>query len=698
MLSPANEQGFPLHTTLSRSSGNLLSVSQPTQATDVQDAETLDFDLRLDETLFEHTPKGPFSPSGHGERGGHTGRLEQRWGEDGVKPRCKHGSLRSIPESGSRCGGLRFAPELGPERGSVRSIPEPGSEHGSLHSVPEAGPKRGSIRSILKERPSSDAQLRRASVGSDTSSDLLNSEENSLNTSKSRSVRFIISAADELAADSGFVTGTSTPHTFTSHPSLPHTLTTPTSHTERRASEPECKGHLYLNRRRKSAPGDLVGDSVMSDGVRSEGVRDDEEEVSFESKHFEDGVFLEDEGEREEGGMEGGRETDGCLHYSPIASAGVRGGEEEEEEEGGGQGKLEEVREKEEREGGGEERERGGERKKLKRTPSDITLRKAQLLSAAGNHDNRETEQRNVTSTSVSGVSKLKVSKMRQRFQQAGRREKGGRMEEGGRREGGKKGGGRGRVSKLVLERAELFRERGGEGGRRGKGGGEVGGGGGGKGSKGERGGERGEGRSVVADVVEGGAIETLQEMERGERGGGGGGGGGAIPAPSSPVFERPTLHIPIFSSPFASSPWQPSFLRGQTISPFSFSDDDRDNNESLIEEFLSNEDVSESSSDEDLMAALTPTTGMTAISPIGRSWLSPGRPHTAGIPHLVRGGNITGAREKSPFFNEQYQRQRSQQLSSTSAITAAMTRLSVIPEETASVCGSVNDITRATD
>ena len=460
-----------------------------------------------------------------------------------------------------------------------------------------------------------------------------------------------------------------------------------------------------------------MGDSARGEGVRSEGVWDDEEEVGFEAKHSDDvGVFSE--GEREEGGIEGGRETDGYRHCSPIASAKVRrregeDGEEEEEEEeegeeerGGEDGKGKNVGEKEEREGGGEERERG-HRTKLKRTPSDIAVRKAQLLSVAGNLNNRETGQRNVTLMSASGVSKQKVSKMRQRFQNAGGRK------EGGRREGGKRGGGRGEVSKLVLERAELFRGKGGDGGG-GRGGGGGGGrkGGGGGGVRRGRGGGRGgrvESWYVFADTADEGAMETLQEIAGGERGGGrrgerggeggGGGGEGTIPSPSSPLFERPMLDFPIFSSPFASSPWQPTFLRNQSISPFSLATDDNgENNEPPIEGFPSKEEGSDSSSEEDLMAALTPTTGKSAISPIGRSWLSPGRPHTLGIPHLVRGGNITGVKEKSPFFNEPYQRQRGQQLFSTSSITAAATRLSVIPEETASACGSISDVARATD
>ena len=263
-------------------------------------------------------------------------------------------------------------------------------------------------------------------------------------------------------------------------------------------------------------------------------------------------------------------------------------------------------------------------------------------------------------------------------------------------------------MSQLVSERAEVFKERSGG----------VGGGdktvsvktvhSGVKGREKEESREKERGRGEGEGGKEGrdeerekevGNMEQSQLPQHEREGGGGGEGGGSEAveqpqAPSSPVFSHPLIDIPVFSAPFMSSPWQPTCLRGQTISPFS-------DDEPLIEgqplemdthdTQLSNPDSdSDSSIEEDLMKPLRPTSGMASISPMGKSWLSPGKPPTVSASPFIK-PHMTGANEKSPFINEPYQRLQGQQ-------RLAMARLSVIPEETPSACSSVSDITKETN
>ncbi|CAI8033620.1 hypothetical protein GBAR_LOCUS18967 [Geodia barretti] len=223
-LSQLLQANYPLGSNLCRSSSNLLTASQPTQVTDVEDPSTLN-DLVLDESMFEQSIPG--TPS-------HDRSLDTH----------SHNKRRVINKKGTRTG--RRASE------------------GAL-VVPTTMTKSTSVKSILKESRSVNENLnepgmRGSSAVSDVSSEVTHSDDNSLHLRKS--VRFNV---EEWAEDSGVHTGTSTPH-YTPYPSL-----------KRRASEPETFGSHYSNgERRGSAPGDLASqteiDTEEGEGVNVGGV------------------------------------------------------------------------------------------------------------------------------------------------------------------------------------------------------------------------------------------------------------------------------------------------------------------------------------------------------------------------------------------------------------------------------------------
>ena len=512
--------------------------------------------------------------------------------------------------------------------------------------VPEA--IATSKKSILKESKSFNDDLHnqnRSCAVSDVSSDITQSDDNSLHLGKS--VRFNVSE-DDWMADSGVHTGSSTPHNVRYSPF------------ERRASEPEALGHHFNNSvRRGSAPGDLVSKSVctMAGQESSEEVEERNEEIdeglatcseewSQQEKYF---SFEEAQAERQ------------------FKGAFLQSRDEQQKDKTDSSTQQD---------------------TKNKPRSSGIASRVAQLLSAS----QKQAEGSFVRGPSTLTVSysamvpQLKVSEMKERFLQGS----GGKVEETSHT--GREEGRRPSLSKLVQERAEVFKEK----------------------------------HSIDKDSVArvGSLKRTHRREEKSSDKDGTESKDGrkesakqsadtktalpetklepvqAIPQDTKdePQFSDPPIEIPIFSGPSGLSNWVPACLRETVISPYSYRDSD---------DQLKEEQDSDSSEDDDdvLIEPLKPILGrdmlgtgsvmtmasfggVATMSPIGRSWLSSGKPSGPVISPLVSKPTLPGTNEKSPF-NESFSLQRS----GHAARPGAINRLSVIPEETASACGSITDI-----
>jgi hypothetical protein len=601
-LLQATGEEFPLDKTLCKDSANQLCGSQPTQATDIEDASTLDFDLALDEDMFQQ--ETPLSQSADDDRIALLSR------ECDIQGRRK----KSIRQE-----------HVGEQREAKRRASE-----GQL-VVPDV--VQMSRKSILKESKSFNDGLHNQSTAvSDASSDITQSDENSLHLGKS--VRFnVTGSGDDWASDSGVHTGTSTPHNI--YLSL-----------ERRASEPEARGYHFANiDRRGSAPGDLVSKAINT-------------------------VVHE---ESEEDVNEKGKEN-----YSGEIDEGLATGSEEWSQQEQNYS-LEETRTERRFEGAFSQPSTDDNRTistthyhddSLTPRSSVIAARVAQLYSATQKQakGNFIRGPSTLTTSSFSAVSKHKVSEMKEKFLQGRRSETSSTGREEGRRLS---------LSKLVQERAEVFNEK------------------------------------PLSDnnIMTGSLKRAHQQKEKtsnshshNEE---------KIKTESAtdtkslrktktepteaPVqnkkdtapstFSSPSIQIPVFSGPSGLSNWVPSCLRETVITPYqSYGDcDDLE------------QDSDDSEPDDMIMEPLEPTTGrdligaglgtsfggVATMSPIGRSWLPAGKPLGSSISPL--------AGERSPF-NESFSLQRG-----NSARSAAAKRLSVIPEETASACSSVTDISKGT-
>ena len=169
----------------------------------------------------------------------------------------------------------------------------------------------------------------------------------------------------------------------------------------------------------------------------------------------------------------------------------------------------------------------------------------------------------------------------------------------------------------------------------------------------------------------------------------------------SSPGSKTPPdpVAIPVFSGHSSLSNWVPACLRETVISPYHSYEDDNEISLNKEEE----EEDSESSDDEDMimMEPLKPTVGtplttvgsipkfggVATVTPIGRSWLSsPNRSLGSSPMALPIKPIIPGAKDMS-LFNE------SMHLQHGGHLLGAIKRLSVIPEETASVCSSMTSM-----
>lgn len=487
-----------------------------------------------------------------------------------------------------------------------------------------------SQRSILKESKSFNDGLhnqRRSSAVSDMSSDITQSDENSLHLGKS--VRFNMSG-DDLAADSGVHTGTSTPH------SIP---------VGRRASEPETLSHQFSNsERRGSAPGELVseigtapgwegGDNMYNQGrldIEDEGMATGSEEWSQNDKssNFE-ATQVKTQFENAFSQLDKEDETDTSSGPNVKPEPALPG----------------------------------------------IATRVARLLSASQKHTKGNFVRGPstlTTSSHTAAVSKLKVSEMKERYLQESR----GRIEDTSHTERGEEGR-RLSISKLVQERSELFKEKHSN-------------------DKDNSINLKKTHNQLQDGHSDGHQIQVKESAKHNQ-----------IHIPKSglksihnhentpqaskddPFLSGSPISIPIFSAPSGLSNWVPACLRGTVVSPYSYDGDDE-------------EQASDDSDDDTLvMEPLEPTIGrdmlrtgstmpfggVASFSPIGKSWLSSGKQSGPAISPLVNKPKTPGANEKSPF-NESFLLQRGH----TPRI-GAVNRLSVIPEETASACGSATDV-----
>ena len=464
-----------------------------------------------------------------------------------------------------------------------------------------------SLRSILKESKSYNENLNnqhRSSAVSDMSSDITQSDDNSLHLGKS--VRFNVSG-DEWGEDSGVQTGNSTPYNIK---------------LKRRSSEPETSGvHFNNSERRGSAPGDLEHEICIEVEDITERMGDIDEGVATNSEEWtQQDNFEESQAENR---FEG-------VFSSPTATK-------------------------------SEEREITNERMDTKSESSGIATRVAQLLSASQTQVRggftRGPSSLTVTSHTAP-VSKLKVAEMKEKFLQ--KREQPTEEVTTGREEGR-----RSSLSKLVQERAEVFKKK----------------------------------TTIDNDVVSrtGSLKRAHHQIEKAP-------GLNEVQKPKEISIEAKedkslpntkgasfnSNPFPVFSGPSGLSNWVPACLRNTVISPYQSYRDDEDRTNRL--------DDSDDDSEEDddiIMEPLQPMTGRTligsthpsfggvaSISPTGRSWLSSGKPfgsQTSPLPIMP------GAEKTSPF-NESISLQCGQRLS-------AIKRLSVIPEETASASGSVTNM-----
>ena len=518
-----------------------------------------------------------------------------------------------------------------------------------------------SRKSILKESKSFTEDLhnqRRGSAVSSDLSDIAQSDDNSLHLGKS--VRFNVSEED-WAADSGVHTGTSTPHNLDS------------SQFERRASEPETRSHRFSDsERRGSAPGDFVC------RVGEEGSGGEEEEVEESAERERE----ENLGEVDEG-MATGSEEWGEREKSHETWAKKRF-------EGAFlQSTEEDTTDRETRKPA-----------KPKHGSSGIATRVAQLFSASHTHNERKNirgQSPLITSLS-SSISKQKVLEMKEKFMQGGRGGGGGgEGEETGeqQRKTRREEGRRPSLSKLVQERAEVFSEKSSDESRDGI----------------TRTGSLKRVRrqeDISLDIREDHGMDSVHESKEGtvetdeddsmsptstnivsNK-------ATAVQEKEQPTsVEAPPVSIPIFSAPSGLSNWVPACLRETVVSPYAVND---------TEPLTEDQDSDDSDGDDMLMEPLKPTTGrgsfgvgplsgmaslggVASISPIGKSWLTSGKPLGPAISPLVDKPKTTGASEKS--FNESISSQRGR--------LAAVKRLSVIPEETPSACSSAINISNET-
>ena len=524
-------------------------------------------------------------------------------------------------------------------------------------------------KSILKESKSFTEDLhnqRRGSAVSSDLSDIAQSDDNSLHLGKS--VRFNVSEED-WGADSGVHTGTSTPHNLDS------------SQFERRSSEPETRSHRFSDsERRGSAPGDFV----CRVGEEGSGGEEEEAEESRERERE------ENSGEVDEG-MATGSEEWGEREKSHETWAKKRF-------EGAFlQSTEEDTTDRETRKPA-----------KPKHGSSGIATRVAQLFSASHTHNERKNirGQSPLITSLNSSISKQKVLEMKEKFMQGGRGGGGGgggeEMEEQ-QRKTRREEGRRPSLSKLVQERAEVFREKSSDESRDGI----------------TRTGSLKRVRrqeDISLDILEDHGMDSVHESKEetvatdeddsmsptskkveeestkvvSNK-------ATAVQEKEQPTtVEAPPVSIPIFSAPSGLSNWVPACLRETVISPYAVNND--------TEPLMEDQDSDDSDGDDMLMEPLKPTTGralfgvgplssmaslggVASISPIGRSWLTSLGP---AIAPLVDKPKTTGAHEKS--FNESISSQRGH-----SARLAAIKRLSVIPEETPSACSSAIDINNVT-
>lgn len=459
------------------------------------------------------------------------------------------------------------------------------------------------------------------------SSDITQSDENSLHLGKS--VRFNMSGDDLAAADSGVHTGTSTPH------SIP---------VGRRASEPETLSHQFSNsERRGSAPGDLVSE-IGSTAAGWE---------SGEHMYNQDRLDIEDEGM-----------ATGSEEWSQNEKS----------------SSFEETQAKRQFESGFLQLDKEDETDILT-SPNvkpdhesplpGIATRVARLLSASQKHTKGNFVRGPSTLTTSSHtavVSKLKVSEIKERYLQ----ESQGRIEETSHT--GKEEGRKLSISKLVKERSELFKEK------------QL--------NDNETpkrthkqlqnrhlDGHQIEGAEQSANMQPDSSLESIHTHE-------------STPQASNDesFSSGPPINIPIFSAPSGLSNWVPACLRGTVVSPYSYDGDDQeqasDDSEFEDDDTLVMEPLEPTIGRDMLQVRSTmPFAGVASFSPIGRSWLSSGKPSGPAIFPLVNKPKTPGASEKSPF-NESFSLQRGH-----TPRVGAVNRLSVIPEETASACGSATDI-----
>lgn len=493
-----------------------------------------------------------------------------------------------------------------------------------------------SRKSILKESKSFNDGLhnqRRSSAVSDLSSDITQSDENSLHLGKS--VRFIMSGDDLAAADSGVHTGTSTPH------SIP---------VGRRASEPETLSHQFSNsERRGSAPGDLVSE-IGSTAAGWE---------SGEHTYDQDRFDIEDEG------MATGSEEWSQNEKSSSF------------EETQAKRQFESVFWQLDKEDETDTSTAPNVKPDHESALPGIATRVARLLSASQKHTKGNFVRGPSTLTTSSHtavVSKLKVSEIKERYLQESR----GRMEETSHT--GKEEGRRLSISKLVQERSELFKEKYLNDKEnsinpkrthkqlqdRHSDGHQI---------------EVSEGTERLANMQPESSLESIYNHE-------------STPQASNDESfpSGPPISIPIFSAPSGLSNWVPACLKGTVVSPYSYDGDDQeqvsDDSEFEDDDTLVMEPLEPNIGRDMLQARSTmPFGGVASFSPIGRSWLSSGKPSGPAVFPLVNKPKTPGATEKSPF-NESFSLQRGH-----TPRSAAINRLSVIPEETASACGSATDV-----
>ena len=509
--------------------------------------------------------------------------------------------------------------------------------------VPEAmGTSR---KSILKESKSFNDDLhnqRRGSAVSDMSSDVTQSDENSLHLGKS--VRFNVSG-DDWAEDSGVQTGNSTPHN------------TPYPNFNRCASEPDTLGcHFNNSERRGSAPGDLAPNVTVSTEIQQENARHEERKGNHSGEIDEGLVTGSEEWTQQE------REFNFKEAQAERLFKGVFSKASTDDPD-----KSAQVTTKQETRG------------ELEPKSSGIVTRVAQLFSVP----QKQTEgsfirgPSSLTMTSQSAViSKLKVSEMKEKFLQ---REEQRRMDEFSKtvREEGR----RQSLSKLVQERAEIFRERstpytdvglGMDSLKRARQRKET--------TPKESEPHKTEKTSNVKNLSEKAALSTTK-VEPTEN--------HTQRASDKPIISSDPIMIPVFSGPSGLSNWVPSCLRDTVITPYHAYGDEQMNE---------NQESDDSDDGDIIMEPLEPAIGRNLIgsgavasitsfgevASFGKSWLQSGKPFGSKIPPLL---SKPGENEISPY-NEAILLQHGHAVR-----IGAIKRLSVIPEETASACSSMTDM-----